>query len=426
VKYLKVNLKQFLGKIKSIIIHNQVLVKNFSFLSILQLTNLLIPLITYPYLIRVLGKEIYGLVVFAQAIVGYLLILVSFGFNISATKAISIHRENKEKISEIVSSIFIIKAGLFFVSFLILILGLSIIPQAKGFELLFYLTMWLCINDIIFPIWYFQGIEQMKYITYISSFSRLLFIGLIFIFVNSPKDFLNLPMINGLGAIISGIISLFIIFNKHQINFKFQSYKTLRYYFNDSIPIFISNVSIRLYVSTNKVIIGAFLGMTEVAYYDLGEKIVSIMKIPQSLLSQTIFPKINKEKNINFIKKVFKISVFTNIILFIGVIVFSKFIVLLLGGNEMIDATWVVNILAISVPIIAISNIFGIQILIPFGKQKLFSQIIISSGLIYIIQILLIWIIWEINIYSVSIITVTTEIFISITMYYYCKKSNLW
>jgi len=82
---------------------------------------MLIPLLTYPYLIRVLGKETYGLVVFVQAIVAYMVILVGFGFNISATREISIHRENKEKLNEIVSSVLIVKSLFFFLPFSFLV-----------------------------------------------------------------------------------------------------------------------------------------------------------------------------------------------------------------------------------------------------------------------------------------------------------------
>jgi PST family polysaccharide transporter len=166
--------------------------------------------------------------------------------------------------------------------------------------------------------------------------------------------------------------------------------------------------------------------MAEVSYYDLGEKITSLLKIPQGLLSQTLFPKINKDKDIHFVKKTFFVSVALNIILFIGIILFSKPIVMLLGGEQMLPAIWVVNILALSVPIIAMSNIFGIQLLVPFGYSKNFSQIIVASGIIYLIQLLIIWLVWSINIYSVSIISVTTELFVTTLMYYFCKRYKLW
>lgn len=402
------------------------LIQNFSYLSALQVFNLLLPLITYPYLIRVLGKETYGLVVFAQAIIGYLLILVGFGFNISATKDVSIHRDNKEKLSEIVSSVLIIKSVFFIFSLIILAVILWFIPQAKGYEALFYLTMWMCLYDVLFPQWYFQGIEQMKFITYITLVSRLIFLGLIFVFIHSPSDYLFMPVISGIGAVIAGLVSLYIVFFIHKIKLAKQPLPVLKKYFKDSIPIFVSNVSVKIYVSTNKVIIGAFLGMTEVSYYDLGEKITSLLKIPQGLLSQTLFPKINKDKDIHFVKKTFFLSVALNIILFVGIVLFSKPIVILLGGEQMLPAIWVVNILAMSVPIIAMSNIFGIQLLIPFGYSKKFSQIIVASGIIYLIQLLIIWIVWSINIYSVSIISVTTELFVTTLMYYFCKRYKLW
>lgn len=413
-------------RLKKAFINHKTLIQNFSYLSALQIFNLLIPLITYPYLIRVLGKETYGLVVFAQAVVGYLVILVGFGFNISATKEISIHRDNKEKLSEIVSSVLIIKLFLFILSSVILVALLLIIPQAKGYETLFLLMLWMCLYDVIFPVWYFQGIEQMKYITYITLVSRLSFLGLIFVFIHIPSDYLFIPIINGIGALLAGITSLFIIFGKHRILFGLQPVERLKFYFKDSIPIFVSNVSIKLYVSTNKVIVGSFLGMAEVAYYDLAEKLVSVLKMPMAILSQSLFPKISKEKNLQFVKQIFKLSLLANISFYLLFILLSKYIVLFLGGKTMLEAVLIVNLLAFTVPVIAMSNIFGIQLLLTFGHNKTFSGIIVGSGIFYLLQAIVIWGIWRFSLINVTVITVTTEVFVTVTMFYYCKKYNLW
>jgi PST family polysaccharide transporter len=419
-------LSPFIKSIRNKAENHKTLIQNFSYLSALQIFNLILPLITYPYLIRVLGKETYGLVVFAQAIVAYLAILVSFGFNISATKEISIHRDNKEKLSEIVSCVIIIKGLLLVLSILFLGVLLFIIPQANQYKALFFFSLWSCLYDVIFPIWYFQGIEQMKYITYITLVSRLTFLGLIFLLINSSADYLFVPMIYGVGAFIAGMTALYIIFIQHQIRFKWQSIINLKHYFNDSIPIFVSNISISLYVSTNKVITGTFLGMSEVAYYDLAEKLINILKIPQGILSQSLFPKISKEKNINFIKRIFNLSVGLNSLFFLFMLIFSKHIIMILGGSQMLPSHPVVLILALTVPIIAMSNIFAIQILIPFGYNKTFTRVIVTSGIIYLIQIILIGIFYKYTIINISIITLLTEIFVTAYSYYFCKKYNLW
>ncbi len=419
-------MNEFISNIKEKVGTHKTLIQNFSYLSALQVFNMLVPLLTYPYLIRVLGKETYGLVVFAQAIIGYLVILVNFGFNISSTKEVSIHRNNKDKLNEIVSSTLIIKSVLFCVSIAILAILILVIPQMKESRMLFLLTMWMCLYEVIFPIWYFQGIERMKYITYLTLVSRLIFIGLIFVIIHNPSDYLFVPIINGIGALCAGIISLFIVFKTHSLEFRFQPYVILKKYFKDSIPIFLSNVSVRLYVGTNKVIVGAFLGMAEVSYYDLAEKVIAALKIPHGVLGQALFPKISKERNLHFIKRIFNLSLLLNLILFVVIIVSSKLIVQLLGGQEMLDAKTVLNILLITVPIVGMSNIFGIQMLIPFGYSKSFSRVIVSSGLIYMIQALIVWGTIGFSIISVALITVVTEIFVTTYMFYYCRKYKLW
>lgn len=92
----------------------------------------------------------------------------------------------------------------------------------------------------------------------------------------------------------------------------------------------------------------------------------------------------------------------------------------------MLPAKGVVILLGLTLPIVAISNVFGTLVMIPFGMNKLFSKIIMFSGLIFITQFLFLWILNLITIYSLCIITVITELFVSFLMYYYCKKNNLW
>lgn len=308
--------------IKNSILNNKALVENFTYLSLLQVFNLFLPLLSYPYLIRVLGTSIYGKIIFAQAIIGYLTLLVGFGFSITATKEISIHRNNKEKISEIISSVLIIKVLLLFVSFFFFLPFFFFFNQVAENKILYITTLWLCVYEIIFPVFYFQGIEKMKYISIITLIVRCLFVVLIFVLIQNKSDYLYVPLLNLLGTILAGLSSMYIIFYKHEIRFYVPELKVLKFYFKESIPVFLSNISIQLYVSTNKVLIGSFLGMTEVSYYDLGEKILNILRIPQGIISQSVFPRISVDKNISFVKKIFNYSLAFNFMLLLLLVVF--------------------------------------------------------------------------------------------------------
>lgn len=404
---------------------HKTLIQNFSYLSALQVFNMLLPLITYPYLIRVLGKETYGLVVFAQAIIGYLVILVGFGFNISATKEVSVNRNNKEKLNEIVSSVLIIKGILFVLAVIILSVLLYLIPQAKGYETLFILTLWMCLYDMIFPIWYFQGIEKMKYITYITLLSRMIFLGLIFIFIHTSNDYLYIPIINGIGAILAGLTSLYIVFAKDKLKFSLQSYTQLKYYFKDSIPIFVSNVSIKLYMSTNKVIVGSFLGMSEVAYYDLAEKLSGVLKTPILLTGQAIYPIIAKEKNKEFIRKSFKLTIIASIIILIIGWSSSDFIIQILGGKDMNPSVPILRILLISIIPVTIGLFFADLVLISWGFNKDYLKVRTASIGVYAICVVILIIFQLINLYTLSILTVFTEIIVSFISFVFINKRGV-
>ena len=413
--------RDFLSKIYP---HKKV-IQNFGYLSVLQIFNLALPLITYPYLIRTLGKEVYGLIIYAQALVGYLVLLVSYGFNISGVREISINRGNKSKINEVFSSIMIIKTLLLVLSFIIMYILLYFIPIARGYENLFYLTMWLCIYEVIFPVWYFQGVEDMKYITIISFIGRLVFLALIFLIITEKEDFLYVPLLNGVGAIIAGSISLCLIFFKDRVKLILPRFSILKFHLNSSFSLFLSIISIKIYSLTNRVILGSFIGMTEVSYYDLADKIVNILKSPSHILSQSIFPRISRGREVSFVKRIFKLSLLFNVFLFLILALTASYLIEFLGGKEMQDALNVTILMGLLIPLAGVNNIFGVQILVGFGYQEKFSRIMMFSALFYTILLSCGYLFSSISLIFLVVVTILTEFFVSLFMFWEIKRLKI-
>lgn len=196
------------------------IIENFFSLSFLQVANYILPLITLPYLVRVLGPEKFGLTAFAQAFMLYFIFLTDFGFNLSATREISIHREDNKRVSEIFISVFIIKALLFLVSLLIILFLIFFVNKFIEEQLFFFLSFLVVIGWILFPQWFFQGVEKMKFIAIVNFISKLIFTITVFIFIREVNDYIILPILNFVGVFVSGIISLIIVFKTYKIILK--------------------------------------------------------------------------------------------------------------------------------------------------------------------------------------------------------------
>lgn len=417
-------MKKIFSKVKSMVKDNQALVSNFSYLVILQISLLFIPLITYPYLIRVLGTELYGLVIFTTVVAGYFTVFISFGFSMTGAKEVSVHRNNSQKLSEIVSSILLIKLLFLLVCFLVLYGYFIFYPSPN--QVLFYLAFEACLLDVIFPQWFFQGIEKMKFITIISLGAKLVFLGCVFVLVQGQSDVLWVPVANLIATIISGMASFYLI-KKEGVRFIFPSFLIVKYFIKESYHFFLSNVLIQIYANSNKVIIGAFLGMGAVAYYDLAEKIVKLIRIPQGIISQVSFPRISSTKSTFFIKKILRVSIVINVFLYVILFVAAEYIVLLLGGKEMLSAVPIVQILGLLAPVVAVSNTMGVLTLIPFGFNKLFTKMIGVSVFSYLVMFAAVWSLDIISIYSLSMINVLTEVIVTIISVYFVYKTGvLW
>ena len=398
---------------------------NFGYLSILQAYSVMLPLLTVPYLMRVLGVEVYGLVIYAQAIIQYFVIVVNFGFNITATKDISIHRDDKAKLKEIVSSVLISKVILFLISLVALTVAVYAIPALRDHALLYFFSMALCLSEVVFPIWFFQGIEKMRYITIVNVISRTLFAACIFIFIKNPEQYLFIPIFNGFGALIGGAYALWVVFFKEKIGFSFQPFHILWSYVKDSAPLFLTRASAQVYVRTNIVVVGSFLGMAEAGFYDLALKVVTVLGMPFQTLKQAIFPKVSKELNLRFVHKTIKIVILVALVMILGAQVIAPFVMQVLTGTDSITAVQTLRLLVVILLAMVMSGFFGEQLLIPFGKKKAYVRGMITTAIFYFSLLSLLYALKLLNLYSIISIVIATEFYLAFFFLFACRKNKL-
>lgn len=405
------------------------LMGNFLSLLFLQGANYIFPLITLPYLVRVLGPEKFGLIAFAQAFIGYFIILTDYGFNLSATKEISIYRDNKEKISKIFNSVIIIKLGFMTVSFLILSFLVLTIPKFKNDWLIYFFTFGMVLGNVLFPVWFFQGMERMKYITSLNITAKLIFTTSIFIFIRKMQDYIYVPLISSLGSIIAGVLSLWIVYKNFKVNFTLPDFKGIKYQLKEGWHIFISTVAISLYTTSNTFILGLFTNNTIVGYYSAAEKIIKASYGLLTPVSQTAYPYISKlvteskQKALNFIRKLAKLVGIGTFTLSSFLFIFATPIVNIVLGPQYQQSIVVLRILAFLPFIIGLSNILGIQTMLTFNLKRTFSRILISAGLLNVTLALILSPLYQ-HI-GVSIAVLVTEMFVTLSMFFYLEKKGI-
>lgn len=409
----------------NIVKNNKKIIENFSFLTLFQLFALLSPMITYPYLIKVIGLDLYGSVVFAQTIITYFSLIVNFGFGISGPRDVANLKGDKTLLSEYVSSVFILKMALWLISFLLFIVLISFFDYFENFFLLYFYSFFITVGDVIFPIWFFQGIEKMKYITYINIIVKMIFILCIFLLVKEKEDYLFIPIVNAVGALVSGIISLYILIKKEKVSFTKVNFDYIKQSFKESFALFISSISTNIYLSLNKLIVGSLLSMKEVGIYDLAEKVVSLIKTPVIMLSQALFPKIAREKSLKFINKFLMITLIGVLFIYIGLVVFSDYIVNFFIHTSNRTAVDIIRIYGISMFFLTINMFLGGLRLIPFGFNKHYMYAMSANGIFYIFLISLFYLLDFISLYTITLIYVMAEAFCSFYLLFINKKLKL-
>ncbi|MBI6119535.1 oligosaccharide flippase family protein [Salegentibacter maritimus] len=374
------------NKLKSLLKNkdNRTLIENFFSLSALQVVGLILPLITLPYVLRVVGFSNYGIIVLAASLIAYFQSVTDFSFKITATRDVAIFKHNQKKLNLIYSKVITIKAIFLLLSYLLITVIVLVYPPFREEMLVFFLSMPLLLGYALFPEWFFQGIEKMKYITFLNIGIKVFFTVCVFIFLKQKEDYWIYPFLQSAGFVGAGLVGQIILLRKYKLKFVFLKKRQIRNTIQENIPVFVNQFVPTLYNNTTTFLLGILTTTNLVGIYDAIKRIIDLAVKVINILSRVFFPLINRKKNVfeNYRKL---ILIFTSI-LSIGILLIHPYLFWYLNIDYP-DALLILIILVVGIIGFSLYDIFGLNYFIVKRNDKLVMKNTIRASLIGLVLV---------------------------------------
>lgn len=378
-----------ISELKKTFVNNKKVVENYFFMTLLLVLNSFFGLLIYPYIIRTLGAEAYGTYIFASTVVNYFICFIGFGFDMYGVRLIAENPFSIDTKSKVLSIIFTTKLYLEAISVIFALVAVFIFPILRAYFWVYIVCFATTLLNIFFPIWYFQGMQKMRVVSYIQLLFKLLSLPFIFIWVKAPGDLLLFTIIMT-GSSLLGAFYAFVhllVFEKLKITLV--SIKDSLVYLKESQYFFYTNFLNMMKIQTINLIIGTRYTMTDLALYDLANKIVSIPLMLISNINNALFPKVVSNFNSILIRKILLIERIIGILAILGVVVLGKIIIQILAGEEMLGAYWIAVILSFTIFAFLQTSCYIGLILIPNRKDSyVLKDLILSFSTLFIFTLL--------------------------------------
>jgi len=363
------------------------LIGNMFWLYLLQGLNYVIPVAVLPYLLRVLGVERYGLIAFAQAFAQYFVLLSDYGFNLSATKQIAVIRHDRERVLRLFWCVILIKLALMLLGAVVTASTVLMVPRFRADAELYAIAYLAVLGSVLFPVWLFQGMEKMGYISVVSGGAKILSALLLFVLVRQRSDYVLALAIQSGGLLLAGIAGLWIAVTHFKIAYAQPSKTELAQTLRDGWHLFVSNASAALYTTSYVFFVGLLAGNTQAGYYSAAEKIVRGIQGTLSPMTTAIYPHVSElaaksgEMALSFIRKILAWIALVSFIPSAALLLFARPITGILFGNAADGIVAPLRWTAALPFVVAISAVLAIQTMIPFGLEKQLSRIYVVAGL---------------------------------------------
>lgn len=357
---------------------------------LLQVAGYAFPLITIPYLARVIGVEGFGKIAFAAAVIAWFRTVADWGFNFTATRDVARSRDNPQQVSEIFSNVLWARLFLMLISFLLLLIAIALVPYLKENQTLLFITFLLIPGHILFPDWFFQAMERMKYIALFDLSSKAFFTVLVFVFIKEKSDFILQPLFISLGYAVSGLFAMYVVTVKWKVKILSPQWRAVYSTIKGSSNLFINNIMPNFYNSLAIVLLGFFGGAVANGIYDAGRKFVLLAQSFMAIIIRVTFPFFSRKLDQHdfFAKYYLALSIVGSLALFLV----APLLIKVFFTEEFYPAVIVLQISAFSIFFLALSRVYGTNYLILKGYERELRNIIfICSVMGFLISVPLIY-----------------------------------
>lgn len=355
--------------------------KNFIYNIIYQILILILPLITVPYVSRVLGADGVGIYSYTYSIAYYFMIIAMLGLNNYGNRTIAKVRDNKEELSKEFCSIYafqLITSNLMLISYLMYVLIFD-----NQYKTIAMIQIMYVISSIFDINWFFFGIEKFKLTITRNTMIKILSLLFIFIFVKTPNDIWKYTAILAGSTLFSNIV-LFAFLRKY-IKFIKVRKKDILKHIKPCFILFLPVIAVSIYKIMDKIMLGNMSNVSEVGYYENGEKIIQVPLAIITALGTVMLPRVSnmlsnhqEEYVKKIISKTMPFIMFLAFPMFFGIFVIGKDFSLIFFGSEFEKSGYVMQLLSITIVFLSWGNVIRTQYLIPKERDK---EYIISAFL---------------------------------------------
>lgn len=349
---------------------------NYIFNLAYQILIIILPLITTPYVSKILGPDGIGAYSYTASITTYFILFGCIGLNLYGQREVAYHQSDKIAISKTFFEILLLKIGTMAISICVFIFTVQMMNQYK---LLFYIQLLDLIANMLDITYFYQGIEEFKVIVIRNVLIKIIGIICIFTFVKTKVD-LSLYVFIYSGTLLLGNLSMWLTINKHITRVPFKELKIIKH-LKPTLILFFPQIAISIYTVLDKLMIGLITNnTTQIGYYEQAQKIIKLSLTVVTSLSTVMLPRIahlyandDQEKIIDYTKKSLQYTLAISCPIMFGIMGIATNLIPWFLGDEFIPS---INILFVTSPIlvfIGISNIVGFQYLIPTQRQKIYT-----------------------------------------------------
>ena len=362
--------------------------KNFTILMTLQVSTYLAPLLTLPWLARVLGPGEYGRLSFGLAFTAYFISITNYSFSLTATPKISINRDNRELRSKVFWETIVTQAMLALAGFIVVLVLTSVVPYLQENRELLLIAYGQAVGAMLIPTWYFQGIEDLGVLSALVFAGRALSIPAMYLFVRERDDLDIAMAVNALVPLLSGIAICTYLYTRRELDFVRVSFKTIFGRLKDGWSVFMATSVVDIYASSNIVILTFIAGNVAAGYFAAADKLIRAALNMLSPLKTAAYPRVSflmhhaKDDAFAFLRKMFVVQ--GAIVSLISVCIFfgAPLAVKLLYGPKFLPTVEVLRWMAFVPLMVGLNDLFGVQTMLPLGMKAQFSRVLIGSAVL--------------------------------------------